>query len=420
MVKDVVPANGVKHKIIVVDAAALRVLNSVCKMSDLTDQGVAQEGCGLPGVIPNGHPDELGWCQANSPPTIVLFSTVVENISTRRAPYPNMEAIYFIAPEAASVQLFIEDFTLQKRPYAGAHIFCISAIPDSLLDRITRSPAANYIRGLKELYVDFFAPEPQVFTIEHPLSMRIAFNDDQPAFQKFELEKMAKKITSVLSSLGEYPHIRYYDPAASAGAKPSSTSKLALLVQAELDTLCRLDSKFPPVSRRQRAVFLIVDRSLDVMTPLMHDFAYQPFTGDLLGVEDGKYLPPGETNHAILDDSDVIWSQARHWHIAEVMDFLSEGLKQFTSGNKAAQWEMAAKEGTASIEKINALKDTLASLPQYQEMKAKEAMDVYKDRRLEKLVKIEQELATGETAEGKPSRTSLNDVISIMQDSKIE
>lgn len=47
---------------------------------------------------------------------------VVENLSRNRQAYPQLEAIYFLAPEEDSVDRFTRDF--ETRPlYAAAHLF---------------------------------------------------------------------------------------------------------------------------------------------------------------------------------------------------------------------------------------------------------------------------------------------------------
>ncbi|KAJ3300467.1 vacuolar sorting protein VPS33/slp1 [Borealophlyctis nickersoniae] len=410
-----------KWKIMVADPQGMKVLNAVCKMTDLTDAHV----------------------------------TLVEDLTRKRKPYPQQEAIYFIGPDSRSVQLFIEDFTMGRAPYAAAHVFCISELPDHLFDKIKNSAAASYIKSVKELNVDFMAPEQQVFTLQWPNALKAVYNPRDESIRNFELGNMAKKvgshiciwrmgtdqlnavafqIRSVLAVLGEYPHIRYYDP--SGGSRPSVSGKLANLVQGELDNLCRMDPKFPPQTRYQRAILLIVDRSTDMLEPLLHHFTYQAMATDLLEIdEEGKYHG-GEGDPVQLDDSDLLWAQARHWHIAEVMEFLAQGVKQFTSENKAAQFEMSNfKSGydvrfrNTSLDKINQLKDAVNAMPQYQEMKAKyalhtaivhEAFQIYQKRRLEKLGALEQDIATGETAEGRTPRLSTSDVLSLINDPNVE
>ena len=51
-----------------------------------------------------------------------------------------------------------------------------------------------------------------------------------------------------------------------------------------------MDTDFPPESPFKRAVLIIVDRSMDMVTPLVHEFTYQAMMNDLLVVEGGKVM----------------------------------------------------------------------------------------------------------------------------------
>jgi syntaxin-binding protein 1 len=57
----------------------------------------------------------------------------------------------------------------------------------------------------------------------------------------------------------------------------------------------RSNRDFPPKSNtRPRALLLLCDRGVDVVTPLLHEFTYQAMAMDLLPIEDGnfyRYLP---------------------------------------------------------------------------------------------------------------------------------
>ena len=88
----------------------------------------------------------------------------------------------------------------------------------------------------------------------------------------------------MLVTMGESPHIRYYSH---LGEDGGPCAKLAFYVQQELDNLSKLDPSFPPESEYKRAILIIVDRSLDLMAPLLHEFTYQAMMADLL-IADGK------------------------------------------------------------------------------------------------------------------------------------
>jgi syntaxin-binding protein 1 len=140
------------------------------------------------------------------------------------------------------------------------------------------------------------AYEPQTFLLDLPSSFSAAINAQTPSLLNYELEPVAKRLVSVLATLGEYPYIRYYNPSLPTSIVASSATssntmslagKLANLVQTHLDNLCRVDSSFPPASPYPRSILVIVDRGFDPVSPLVHEFTYQAMLNDLLVLDEG-------------------------------------------------------------------------------------------------------------------------------------
>ncbi|KAG5458889.1 MAG: Sec1-like protein, partial [Olpidium bornovanus] len=141
------------------------------------------------------------------------------------------------------------------------------------------------------------------------------------------------QLVSVCATLGEYPVIRYHRPdTPSTTARSNIAGRLASVFQNEMDAFCRLDPSFPPqpATPVPRATILILDRTLDVQAPLLHEFTYQAMVNDLLPIaENGtKYTYTfvggnGEENvkDVVLDEEDPLWIQVRHTHIAECVKF---------------------------------------------------------------------------------------------------
>jgi syntaxin-binding protein 1 len=108
--------------------------------------------------------------------------------------------------------------------------------------------------------------------------------------------------------MDEYPFIRFHSPTDSNNPKINSLpEKLALKVQASIDEMSRQDASYPSESAG-RGVLLIVERGIDVVAPLLHEYSYQAMVADLLDVETKyKYLDGEEEKEAMLDESDLIW-----------------------------------------------------------------------------------------------------------------
>jgi syntaxin-binding protein 1 len=112
----------------------------------------------------------------------------------------------------------------------------------------------------------------------------------------------------LLAILGEYPFIRYHTPDTGMNSA-SLPGALATKVQSAIDSLSRKDPSYPPHSSKERGVLLIVERGCDVATPLLHEFTYQAFIADVLGVQAGKYTTD-EGKEVIIDENDGVWVKA--------------------------------------------------------------------------------------------------------------
>ena len=102
---------------------------------------------------------------------------------------------------------------------------------------------------------------------------------------------------STCVSLGEYPAVRYYRPRAATHEAAVLCAHLAQFVQDGLDNHARLYRDFPPQTSTQkpRAVLLILDRTMDLMSPLIHEFTYQAMALDLLDIKDGDKITYSNT-----------------------------------------------------------------------------------------------------------------------------
>jgi hypothetical protein len=99
----------------------------------------------------------------------------------------------------------------------------------------------------------------------------------------------------------------------------------------------------PGHTDRDRGVLLITDRTLDPLTPLMHDYTYQAMVNDLLPVQEQKISFKTDTHggkqevkEALLNENDDLWVEFRHVHIARVIESLTQRMQDFISNNQGA------------------------------------------------------------------------------------
>jgi syntaxin-binding protein 1 len=80
------------------------------------------------------------------------------------------------------------------------------------------------------------------------------------------------------------------------------------------------------------------------------------------------------------------------------------------------------------IEAINAMKDTLSSLPEFQELRIKfsthinicqECKTLFEKRSLDVVAAIEQDMATGETVDGRKPKNAIMSILPLLDDHDI-
>ena len=84
----------------------------------------------------------------------------------------------------------------------------------------------------------------------------------------------------------EYPYIRAYQ----SGNIACLGEKLGKSLQKEIDNYAQLDTDFAELKKKKRATIIIIDRSFDMISPLIHEFTYQAMLNDLLALEGSRYV----------------------------------------------------------------------------------------------------------------------------------
>lgn len=382
MIRAVQPQVGSGWKVLIVDHTSMRIISAACRMYDVMEENI----------------------------------TVVENIAIARQPFANMEAIYFLSPTPESVDALINDFKKKDRPmYSAVHLFFTTKLPEAEFQKISAANVASRIRTLKEFNMDFIAYER--------LSFHLDMNDAMVGFfggndaQRYK-EIASSKLVTLMAVLNEYPIIRF-------AQSQRVSSAIADSVKQKLDTLARSATGWSP--NEDRAILLILDRTTDPITPLLHEFTYQAMVYDLLNVQNDKYTYNYTTNtgasqnkDVILGETDVLWPVLRHMHIAETIEYVIETFNDFLSTNKATKLA-----GGKHIENLKDMSEAMRAMPQYTEMLSKyslhismgnAAMEAFNRMGLERIAHIEQDMATGEDADHKPVKNVISKLPTILSD----
>ncbi|CAI2727102.1 unnamed protein product [Schistosoma spindalis] len=370
------------------DDAATRVLSSCFKMQDITEYGV----------------------------------TLVESLNCKRQKL-NMHAIYIMRPRRAEIELLLQDFPESNPTYSAAHVFFLSSCPNDLLNQIIASQAVRRIMNMIQLSVDFIPLESHLYSLEATESAQLYFLPSDIVHDKLSrIDQIAEQLASVCITLQEYPKICYQ--------KTESNLELARLVQVKLDTYKSDNPILGQGSHKDQSLLLIVDRSLDPVSPLLHELTLQAMCYDLLTVEENTIEYSGNRK-ANVSDGDALWKEFRHQHVADVTRALPQRVREFAESKKQfVDFEEANLDNVPSKEDTNKntvdirdLSDLIKRMPQYQTESASYAaayhivetcMATFK-KGVDKLCEIEQDLVMGENAKGEPITDPMRVLVDIFK-----
>lgn len=357
----------------------------------------------------------------------------IEQLEDRRQTQSTTDAIYLLTPLPHIVEALKAD--LNRKRYRRGFLVWTSHLPRQLHEEIFRSESRQrMIAHSRSLDIEYYPRESHVVTFREPSSFHVLFHPACDSLVKGHLDALTSKIVSLCVSLGEYPIVKYYRPRNARHEASVLCSHLASFVQGALDSYAGANrDQFPPPSPRPRGYLFITDRTMDLMSPLVHELTYQAMAMDVLPVQDDdekvtyrntirRGQPDQEEKDIELNDTDKIWVEHRHMHMKDLLVQLSEAFKKFQAKNP----QFADTEGEKVS--VNTIKDMLAGLPEFQEGKeafslhidmAEKCAKLFQDHKILDLSSVEQSLATGLDEDNKKPRNLADQLVRLLDDDSV-
>lgn len=347
---------------------------------------------------------------------------LVEQITKPRAPNKRSAPIYFLSPTKSSIEKLIEDWTPSRKRRESLYadevfLYFTNSLSDELFNMIkTCKPLVKRLKALSEVNMDFLVKQNRAFHFDmDPTEVFASIFRRTTAVSEKE-NVIADKLVTLCATLNEYPHIRFKE-------NSKVGKKLAVLFNEKFTNFIASNKTWwyhgdPDHTERGRSTLLILSRSDDCLTPLIHEFTYQAMVNDLLEVRDDKITvqTQGEdgpvTKDVLLNENDELWVELRGKHIADVIQTLSTRIREIVNSSTGMVHSRGKEGKTLSL---NQMANALKALPEYKEVMSKlsqhmyiahKCMDIFKKQGLLDLSELEQTLATGKNDEGRAPKVS--------------
>jgi len=298
-----------------------------------------------------------------------------------RASKDDTEAIYFIAPSEASIKKLLSDMENKAR-FQAAHVFFSQPIPDPLFQLMAASKAVVKFKSLKEVNIAFVPEERLAYSLACPEDTFASYYLGDEGRRRAAMEAIADQVVSLVTSLRECPTIRYSDDC-------EHNEDLAQAVSTKLDKLKALD----PELGRGSSHLILLGRGFDPRTPLIHELTVQAMAADLTNMTGGMYKTE-EGKGKLMDESNELWVELRHKHIAEASDLVRE---------KQRYWKNYEEQIKAS--NLKGMKTDIKKLPKYEADKKEVAaminlLEECMKKNNNELLEVEQNFAMGTDEDG--------------------
>ncbi|XP_076273523.1 sec1 family domain containing Slh [Rhynchophorus ferrugineus] len=350
--------------------------------------------------------------------------TLFVQLHSDRDPIPEVPVVYFCSPTEENLGRIKQDF--QRGIYDIYHLNFISPISRQKLEdlasaAIETNSVAN-IHKIYDQYVNFISLEDDMFVLKHQNSDALSYYGiNKGDVKDVEMDNIMNSIVDCLFSVfvtaGTVPIIRSPKGNAAEMVARKLEKKLKDNLFDARNNLFTVDTQSGNFNFH-RPLLIILDRNVDMATPLHHTWTYQALAHDLLDlalnrlvVEESTPKGGARPKHkpCELDSKDTFWANHKGSPFPNVAEAIQEELEQYRSSEEEVKKlkssmgidnenELAISMVTDNTAKITS---AVQSLPQLLEKKrlidmhtsiATGILNIIKSRKLDTYFELEEKI----------------------------
>ncbi|XP_050664917.1 protein sly1 homolog [Leptidea sinapis] len=365
-----------------------------------------------------------------------LGVTLHVQLHSDRDPIPEVPAVYFCAPSEENLGRICQD--LDNGVYDQYHLNFISPITRQKLEDLAasaiQSNSVMSIHKIYDQYLNFICLEDDLFIMKHQKSDSLSYyainkGDTKDTEMEAIMDDIVESLFSVFVTLGNVPIIRSSKGNAAEMVAKKLDKKLRENLWDARNNLFHGNAGQSGAFSFTRPMLILLDRNIDMATPLHHTWTYQALAHDVLDLSLNRAVVPESSGPALpdqkiktrtcdLDSKDPLWTEHKCSPFPTVAEAIQEDLEKYRSSEaevkilKSSMGLDADSDLALSMVSDNTQRLTSAvnSLPQLMEKKrlidmhttiATAILNAIKSRRLDSFFELEEKIMSKSGVESK-------------------
>jgi len=276
----------------------------------------------------------------------------VEKLERVRERFPIYHAIYFISPCEESIQHVIKNFEDPLKPqYGRIHLFFTQRILNSTMDKLCINETfIKRVLSCKEVNISFLIRDDNLFDLGMSTALEIFTVKYKDELKGKIQNNILDRLFTVVASLKDMPYIQFQK-------NSIFSEEIAKKLSAQLNEFYS-DNKRS--HNEKRGNLLILDRSVDVSTPLLHDYFYECMVYEIMEVKD-NVLRFNNAEHK-FDEHDHLWKRHKAKHLAEVLGDVQKEFKIFMENDISK-----VQSGKETLDNFEKMSGVMQNMKNYKE-----------------------------------------------------